>query len=139
MRSRTLHIAAGVLFLLFSTNAYACLYSMAPTFAMAASMPMPMDDSMPSHDGSAPSCQTVQCDALNSQNRTDGDCLLSSAASTLQALSISPQDTTATDVLLSVTARKVIPPDGPPSWKVDDSPRPRFSVPPFLLFSSLLL
>lgn len=134
VRFKAFYIAVGVLFLLFSTNAYACLLSMAPSTAMS----MPMDDPMPSQDDAPKPCETLQCDTMTPQNRAVGDCLLPSTVSALNALKIAQPDLSAPALTLNfITA--AAPLDASGTWRADDSPRPLYSVSLLLLHSTLLL
>ena len=138
MHSKTVQIAVGVLFILFSTNAYACLFSMglaSPVEMAMPSMAMPMpegsDESMP--------CPTVQCDALTSQRSGDPSCLLSSAAATLSALNIAKTGTPAVSLDFAVLIAIERPPDIIRLVSIADPPRPLHSVSLLLLHSVLLL
>lgn len=142
MRFKTVLTAVGLLFILFSTNAYACLFSMGlagPAEMAMPSMAMPMDGPMPSPEDSAMPCPTVQCDALTSQRSDDPSCLLSSAAATLSALNIAKTGTPAVSLYFAAPAAIERPPDIIRLVSIADPPRPLHSVSLLLLHSVLLL
>lgn len=134
MRSKGILSVLSVFFVLFTVNAYACLFSM----NLPASESMPMDSSVPSsHDASLP-CPGVPCEAIPSPVQGGGDCLLSSTASALKALQISHQEPSAPVWVLDFVAPAMplgvyrsLSPDGPP--------RPLFSVSLLRLHAALLL
>ncbi|MBI3610984.1 MAG: hypothetical protein HY204_09830 [Nitrospirae bacterium] len=125
-----------MLFVFFSANAYACLFSMTPAGSMAMNSSMPMH--MPMNDDAPLPCQTTPCDAMTSQNQTEDGCLLSATASTLTALKITPKQISIPVLaihFLTTAAPIEVPWDGRP----EDSPRPLYSVSILLLHSTLLL
>ena len=136
MRSKSVSLILGVLFILFSTNAYACLFMMTPS----ESMPMESSSSgMPSHEERPLSCPTVPCDVMASQKMGEWDCALSSSAATLNALHVTQPDSSAPPFThaLRLPAAALIPAVG--IGRTDDPPRPLSTVSLFLLHSSLLL
>lgn len=136
MRSKIIPMAVGLLFVLFSSNAYACLSSMTPADSVAMSSSMPMH--MPMNDDAPMPCQTTPCDVMTSRNQTESDCLLSSTASALSALQITPQHISIPVLaihFLTTTAPIEVLWEGQP----EDSPRPLYSVSILLLHSTLLL
>lgn len=134
MRSKAFYIAFAVLFVLFSINAYACLFSMSPSSTM---MSMPMDGSMPSNDENPMPCKTIQCDAAAPKDKTENDCQISSAASSLTALKLTAQNTPIPVLNMVFITKETLYPV--PDRRTDDAPRPYYSVSLLLLHSTLLL
>ena len=131
MRHRFPSLAAGLLFLLYSTNAYACLSSMTPAAASMDSMGM----EMPSSDASPP-CPIVKCDAAAIQ-RTAADCQLSSAAAELGGLTIAQPVYPAPGSV--VLFGGFAPDDASAAGRSIDPPPPPHSLPLFLLHAALRL
>ena len=136
MRSRGFSLILGVLFILFSTNAYACLFPMIPS----ESMPMEASSSdMPSHEQPLLPCQAAPCDAMTSQKMTESNCVLSSPAFSLKALHVVQPDRSVPP--LAHTLRLPASAPAPAAWigQTNDPPRPLSTVSLLLLHSTLLL
>ena len=138
MRYRFSSLAAGLLFLLYSTNAYACLYSMTSDAASrgSMSMEMPMDDATTPQNGLPNPCSIVACDAAAAQ-RTDAGCQLSSAAAALGGLIIN--QSYSPPPLPAVTFGRFVPGDLSAAGPSGELPPPGPSLPLFLLHAALLL
>ena len=137
LRSKIIHMTVALLFVLFSSNAYACLLSMTSVMPPASEMSMPMP--MPEGSEEPLPCPTVQCDALTSQRPDDPSCLLSSAAATLDAFNITQTGTPAVSLDFAVPVAIERPPDILRLISIADPPRPLHSVSLLLLHSILLL
>ena len=136
MRSKSVSLILGVLFILFSTNAYACLFMMTPS----ESMPMESSSSgMPSHEERPLSCPTVPCDVMASQKMGDRDCILSPSASTLNVLHVTQSDGSAPPLTHALRLPAVVPTPVAGIGRADDPPRPLSTVSLLLLHSTLLL
>jgi hypothetical protein len=126
----------SVLFILYSTYAYACLFSM----TLPQSMSMESSSSgMPSHEESPLPCSTVQCDVMASQKMGERDCTLSSSAATLNALHVNQPDRSGPLLTHALRLPAAVP--TPAAWTrlADDPPRLLSTVSLLLLHSTLLL
>ncbi len=136
MWSKRGSLILGVLFILYSTNAYACLFSM----TLPQSMPMESSSSgMPSHEELPLSCRTVQCDVMASQKMGERDCTLSSSASALNALHVTQPDRSAPPLTYALRLPAAVPTLAAWIRLTDDPPRPLSTVSLLLLHSTLLL
>ncbi|MEK6683926.1 MAG: hypothetical protein AABY46_04635 [Nitrospirota bacterium] len=136
MRAKSVSLILGVLFILFSTNAYACLFSM----TLSGSMPMGSSSSgMPSHEELPLPCPTVQCDVMASQKVGEMDCTLSSSASSLKALHVTQPDRSAPPLTHALRLPAAVPTPAAGIGRADDPPRPLSTVSLLLLHSTLLL
>jgi hypothetical protein len=136
MWSKRGSLILGVLFILYSTNAYACLFSM----TLPQSMSMESSSSgMPSHEEPPLSCPTVQCDVMASQMMGERDCTLSSSAATLNALHVNQPDRSVPPLTHALRLPSAVPPLAAWTRLADAPPRPLSTVSLLLLHSTLLL
>ena len=136
MRSRGFSLILGVLFILFSTNAYACLFPMIPS----ESMPMEASSSnMPSHEQPLLPCQAAPCDAMTSQKMTESNCVLSSPAFSLNTLQVVQPNSSVPPLAHAFRLPAAAPTPAVEIGLADDPPRPLSTVSLLLLHSTLRL